>query len=240
MMLRAGTFFFRYRNALFPLVFSMLYFEKAWPVFHNEQAKIWEIFIGIAVALSGQTLRALTVGLVYIKRGGKNKQVYAEKLVQSGIFSHSRNPLYLGNLLILVGVGIVSNSLLFVVFGLPFFVFAYLSIIHAEENYLRNKFGQEFKDYCSRVNRIIPSLSGMGCTIRSMEFHWKRLIVKEYATPYAWIMGTTILIVRHQYHRWGYEGSKNSTIGAGIFLLFVTAAFFVVWYLKKHKILRPD
>ena len=240
MMLRAGTFFFRYRNALFPLVFSMLYFEKAWPVFHNEQAKIWEIFIGIAVALSGQTLRALTVGLVYIKRGGKNKQVYAEKLVQSGIFSHSRNPLYLGNLLILVGVGIVSNSLLFVVFGLPFFVFAYLSIIHAEENYLRNKFGQEFKDYCSRVNRIIPSLSGMGSTIRSMEFHWKRLIVKEYATPYAWIMGTTILIVRHQYHRWGCEGSKNSMIGAGIFLLFVTAAFFVVWYLKKHKILRPD
>ncbi len=240
MMLKAGTFFFRYRNAIFPLVFSMLYFEKAWPVFHNEQARIWEIFIGIAVTLSGQTLRALTVGLVYIKRGGKQKQVYAEKLVQSGIFAHSRNPLYLGNLLILIGVGIVSNSWLFVVFGLPFFVFAYLSIIHAEENYLRNKFGQEFKDYCSRVNRIIPNPSGMVNTIRSMEFHWKRLIVKEYATPYAWIMGTTILIVRHQYSRWGYEGSKNSIIGAGIFLLFVTAAFFVVWYLKKHKILRPD
>src|SRR4030067_651023 len=185
MMLKAGTFFFRYRNALFPLVFSLLYFERTWRVFHNEQAKMWETFFGIAVTLSGQTLRALTVGLVYIKRGGKNKQVYAEKLVQSGIFSHSRNPLYLGNLLILTGVGIVSNSWLFVAFGLPFFVFAYLSIIHAEENYLRNKFGQEFKDYCSRVNRIIPNLSGMGSTIRTMEFDWKRLIAKEHGEQHA-------------------------------------------------------
>lgn len=240
MMLKTGTIFFRYRNTLFPLVFSLLYFEKTWPVFHNEQAKIWEIFIGIAVTLSGQTLRALTVGLVYIKRGGRKKQVYAEKLVQSGIFSHCRNPLYLGNLLILTGVGIVSNSWLFIVFGLPFFLFAYLAIIHTEEDYLQNKFGQEFKDYCKRVNRIIPNFSGMGSTIRSMEFHWKRLIVKEYATPFAWIMGTTLLIIRHKYYRWGYEGSKNSIITLGIFLLFVTAAFFVVWYLKKNKILRPD
>ena len=182
-------------------------------------------FVGIAVTLSGQTLRALTVGLVYIKRGGRNKQVYAEKLVQSGIFSHCRNPLYLGNLLILTGVGIVSNSGLFVALGLPFLVFAYLSIIHAEENYLRNKFGQEFKDYCNRVNRIIPNLSGMVSTIRSMEFHWKRLVVKEYATPFAWIMGTAILIIRHIYHRWGYEGSKNSIIGLVIFSCLLRRPF---------------
>jgi len=240
MMLKTGPFFFRYRNALFPLVFVSLYFEKLWPISHNEQAIVWEIFIGIAVTLSGQTLRALTVGLVYIKRGGKKKQVYAENLVQSGIFSHCRNPLYVGNLLILTGVGIVSNSWLFIVFGLPFFLFAYLSIICTEENYLRNKFGEEFKDYCKRVNRIIPNFSGMGRTIKNMEFHWKRLIVKEYATPFAWITGTTILIIRHNYHRLGYEGCKNSTITLAIFLLFVTAAFFTIWYLKKHKILRPD
>ena len=73
-----------------------------------------------------------------------------------------------------------------------------------------------------------------------MEFHWKRLIVKEYATPFAWIMGTTLLIIRHNYYRWGYEGSKNSIITLGIFLLFVTATFFIVWYLKKNKILRPN
>ena len=115
MMLKTGTFFSG-TVMPFPAGLYVALLWKIWPIFHNEQAKIWEIFVGIAVTLSGQTLRALTVGLVYIKRGGKKKQVYAEKLVQSGIFSHCRNPLYLGNLLILAGVGIVANSWLFIAF----------------------------------------------------------------------------------------------------------------------------
>ena len=51
----------------------------------------------------------------------------------------AETPLYLGNLLILIGVGIAANSLPFVLFGIPFFLFAYLAIIHAEENYLGKK-----------------------------------------------------------------------------------------------------
>lgn len=239
-MIKIGTFFFRYRNVLFPLAFVLLFFENTWPIFHSEQAKLWEIIIGIAVSLNGQILRALTIGLVYIKRGGKKKQVYAKKLVQSGIFSHSRNPLYLGNFLILLGVGIVANSWLFIMLGIPFFLFVYLAIILAEEDYLGEKFGQEFKDYCKQVNRIIPKFSGMGRTIRSMEFRWKRLIVKEYATPFTWITGTTFLIIKHTYLRLGYEGSKSILLALSVFILLVTSAFFIIWYLKKNKILRSD
>ena len=138
-MVKIGNFFFRYRNALFPLVFVLLFLEGTWPVCDSKLVEMWEIVIGIIVALSGQILRVLTIGLAYIKRGGKKKQVYAEKLVQNGIFAHCRNPLYLGNLLILIGVGIAANSLPFVLFGIPFFLFAYLAIIHAEENYLGKK-----------------------------------------------------------------------------------------------------
>lgn len=237
MMIKIGTFFFRYRNILFPLAFVLLFFENTWPIFHNEQAKLWEIIIGIAVSLSGQILRALTIGLVYIKRGGKKKQVYAEKLVQSGIFSHSRNPLYLGNFMILLGVGIVANSWLFILLGIPFFLFAYSAIILAEEDYLEKKFGQEFKDYCKQVNRIIPKFSGIGRTIQSMKFRWKRLIVKEYATPFIWITGTTFLIIKHTYLR---QGSKSILLALSIFILIITSAFFIIWYLKKSKILKPD
>ena len=101
-MVKIGNFFFRYRNALFPLVFVLLFLEGTWPVCDSKLVEMWEIVIGIIVALSGQILRVLTIGLAYIKSGGKKKQVYAEKLVQNGIFAHCRNPLYLGNLLILI------------------------------------------------------------------------------------------------------------------------------------------
>ena len=240
MMVKIGNFFFRYRNALFPLVFVLLFLEGTWPVCDSEVVEMWEIVIGIIVALSGQILRALTIGLAYIKRGGKKKQVYAEKLVQDGIFSHCRNPLYLGNLLILIGVGIAANSLPFILLGIPFFLFAYLAIIRAEENYLGKKFGREFKDYCERVNRIIPNFSGIGNTVKGMEFNWKRLIVKEYATPFVWITGLTFLIIKDTYLDLGYEASKYIMWSLSILILVVTCAFFTAWYLKKSKLLRSN
>lgn len=238
MMVKTGTFFFRYRNILFPCVFVLLFFEGTWPVFNSEIAEIWEIIVGIAVAMSGQTLRALTIGLAYIKRGGKNKQVYAKNLVQNGIFAHCRNPLYLGNILILLGVGTAANSLPFHVIGVPFFLFAYLAIICAEENYLEKKFGQEFKEYCLRVNRLIPSFSGMRETVKGMEFQWKRLIAKEYATPFFWITGLMLLIMKDTYLDRGYGHSKHTLWGMSIFILLCTGAFFTAWYLKKSKVLR--
>lgn len=239
-MVKIGNFFFQYRNILFPWVFVLLFFEGTWPIFDSEQAEFWGIGAGIIIALSGQVLRALTIGLAYIKRGGKKKQVYAKKLVQNGIFAHCRNPLYLGNLLILIGVGIAANSLLFIVFGIPFFLFAYFAIIRAEEEYLEKKFGQEFKDYCKRVHRIIPKFSGIGTTIKNMKFRWKLLIIKEYATPFVWISGLVSLIIKDEYVDRGHEAGKHTLWVLSILFLFITFAFFTAWYLKKNKILHAN
>lgn len=233
MMVKTGNFFFRYRNALFPLVFALLFFEGTWPMFDNHHVEIWEIVIGTIIALSGQILRALTIGLAYIKRGGKKKKVYAEKLVQNGIFAHCRNPLYLGNILILLGVGIAGNSLLFILFGIPFLIFAYLTIISAEENYLGKKFGQEFEDYCKRVNRIIPNFSGIRNTVKGMEFNWKRLIVKEYATPFVWITGLTFLIMKDIFLDYGYDASKYTLWPLSILSMVVPVHFLLPGILKK-------
>ncbi len=122
--------------------------------------------------------------------------------------------------------------------GIPFLLFAYLAIIHAEENYLGKKFGQEFEDYCKRVNRIIPSFSGIGNTIKSMEFKWNRLVVKEYATPFVWIMGLTFLIMKDAYLDYGYDAGKYTLWPLSILSMVITGAFFVAWYLKKNKFLR--
>jgi len=140
MMVKIGNFLFHYRNALFPLVYVLLVF-KSLPVFPDYHVAA---LTGFFVASMGQIVRAVTIGLEYIIRGGRKRQVYADKLVQGGIFAHCRNPLYVGNFVILLGVGLASNSALFLCVAVPFFAFAYWAIIAAEENYLRNKFGQQF------------------------------------------------------------------------------------------------
>src|SRR5207249_3584830 len=106
MIVKIGKLLFHYRNGLFPLVYGLLVLksEPALPDYRVAS------LLGFLVGLLGQLLRAVTIGLEYIIRGGRNRQVYAEKLVQGGIFAHCRNPLYLGNVLIVVGVGLASNS----------------------------------------------------------------------------------------------------------------------------------
>lgn len=167
MIIKIGNFFFHYRNGLFPFAYALLFLPSRPLLADYRTAAI----AGLVVALTGQLIRAVTVGLDYIKRGGRDRQVYADRLVVGGIFAHSRNPLYVGNYLILLGVGLASNSLLFFSVAIPFFTLVYWTIIAAEENYLRNKFGGEFDAYCRRVNRLWPQFSGLGRTMASMEFN---------------------------------------------------------------------
>ena len=141
-MISIGNFFFRYRNFLFMFLYVALFIPSA-PLFSPEvfgaNYYIWPVVLGLIITVSGQLIRGATIGLAYIIRGGKEGKVYAEELVTSGIFNHCRNPLYVGNILMLCGVGVLSNSLLYVAVFIPFFLFVYQAIVLAEENFLRKK-----------------------------------------------------------------------------------------------------
>ena len=113
---------------------------------------------GALVALSGQAFRVLVIGLVYITRGGQNRQVWANALVDTGMFAHSRNPLYVANLLLFLGLALVHNGWAMYLIVLPFFVVAYVCIVAAEEAYLVERFGDAYAEYCRRVPRWMPSL----------------------------------------------------------------------------------
>jgi len=147
-MVKFGNLLFHNRNWLFPLFYIILFIPSP-EVFTNP---VTAMVIGFSITLLGQIIRIITIGLVYIVRGGRNRTVYADNLVTTGIFSHCRNPLYVGNILILAGLGVASNSIIFIAIATPLFIFFYQAIVRAEENFLRNKFGHEFTDYCSRVN----------------------------------------------------------------------------------------
>ena len=126
-MVPIGNFFFKYRNWLF-IIFYALLFVPGIPQLFTEKNfgnnYYWyPIIIGLIITVLGQAMRGATIGLAYIIRGGKDKKVYAEDLVTTGIFAHCRNPLYVGNILMIAGVGVLSNSLLYVVIMIPFFLF---------------------------------------------------------------------------------------------------------------------
>ena len=134
-MISIGNFFFKYRNWLFVVLYLLLFVPS--PMLFSEprfgpRFYLFSLILGLIVTIAGQLIRGATIGLAYIIRGGKEGKVYAESLVTSGIFSHCRNPLYLGNILMLLGVGVLANSLLYVVVVIPLFILIYHAIVLAE------------------------------------------------------------------------------------------------------------
>jgi protein-S-isoprenylcysteine O-methyltransferase Ste14 len=235
MMIQIGNFFFKYRNLLFILLYLALFIPSP-PIFSAEifgpAYYLWPIIIGLIVTVTGQLIRGATIGLAYIIRGGKDGKVYAEDLVTAGIFNHCRNPLYVGNILMLAGVGILSNSLLYLLVFIPFFLFVYQAIVLAEENFLRNKFGEKFNDYCRRVNRWVPDLRNLGKTFEGMHFKWKRWILKEYNTQYVWLSGITLILLLKYPGLTSYDTRLRNTLLI-VILAILLLLYLFIRYLKK-------
>lgn len=227
-MIRIGNFFFKYRNLIFILLYLALFIPSP-PIFSEvkfgPQYYLWPLTIGLIVTITGQLIRGATIGLAYIIRGGKDGKVYAEELVTNGIFHHCRNPLYVGNILMLTGVGILSNSLLYLLLFIPFFLFVYQAIVLAEEKFLAGKFGSAYTAYCKKVNRWIPDLRGIGRTFKGMRFNWKRWILKEYNTQYVWLSGITLIILLT------YDEVTGHDAGLRNLLLAIILPLLLLWYL---------
>jgi len=233
MMIRIGNFLFRYRNGLFPAVYLLLFLQGR-PLFTDYRLAA---LLGFFVASMGQLVRAVTVGLEYIIRGGRNRQVYAEQLVQGGVYAYCRNPMYVGNGLIVLGIGLASNSWLFMGVALPFFAFAYWAIVAAEENYLRQKFGKQFDDYCQRVNRFLPSVPAGGQQPGVARFNWRRVITAEYGSAYIWIAGLLLVSLKNAWLANCLTAHRPLVQSLLVSLVAVMLAYVVARVLKKSGLL---
>ena len=77
------------------------------------------------------------------------------KLVMTGIFSVSRNPLYLGGVCVLVGIALALNLPWVLLLLLPALVACHYVLIAPEERYLAAQFGEEYRTYAASVQRWI-------------------------------------------------------------------------------------
>jgi protein-S-isoprenylcysteine O-methyltransferase Ste14 len=239
-MIAIGNFFFTYRNGLFVILYILLFIPSVplfTPEINGKNYYLYPVIIGLVITVTGQIIRCVTIALAYIIRGGKDRKVYAEDLVTNGIFAHCRNPLYAGNILMLTGVGILSNSLVYVVVVIPVFLFIYHSIVLAEENFLRNKFGDQFNSYCDSVNRWFPSLKGIRKTFKNSRFNWKRYVIKEYNTFFLWLGGITLLLLLNYPQLTHFDKHLRNRLFFIIFPLLILGYLFVR-FLKKSGRLR--
>ena len=231
-MIAIGQFFFRFRNAIFPLVMlAAVLSARPHYSFGSEVMDSFVDLFGIAIILAGQTLRVITIGYEYIRRGGRDGQVYAEDLVQGGIFAHCRNPLYVGNILIATGFFVVLGRGWLILLGVPLILFIYSAIVSAEEDYLSRKFGGRYADYCERVNRWLPDWSGLRESLAPMRFNWQRVLVKEYKTIFAVL---AVLLLIQTWTRVAEAGmSEGQWVWAIVSATTLLAGYLLIRWLKK-------
>lgn len=121
-------------------VFAALYLWLAAPTWLSLTA-------GTVVLLPGLLLRTLASGHVR-----KNAV-----LTTTGPYAYTRNPLYLGSMIIGVGFTVASQSLWVLIALGVMFVLIYVPVVRSEEAYLRTNF-PEYGDYARRVPRFLPRL----------------------------------------------------------------------------------
>ena len=136
--------------------FALLYFWLAKPAWYS-------MALGAPVIAAGLLLRAFASGHVR-----KN-----EALTTSGPYAYTRNPLYLGSLLIGVGFVIAARSWWLGLALVVFFFAIYFPVILDEEAFLRGEF-PGFDEYARRVPRLFPRVSPPSArtSSRSAEFSW--------------------------------------------------------------------
>jgi protein-S-isoprenylcysteine O-methyltransferase Ste14 len=145
------TLIFKYRSFT-PIPFLLLMVWFARPTLAS-------MILGLFGVIAGEALRFWGVSIA----GSETRTtgtVGGTYLITNGPFAHVRNPLYLGNMLIYAGIGIMSLALfpwLFLV-AVAWFYLQYYLIVTREEEYLDATFGAEYATYCGAVRRFFPRL----------------------------------------------------------------------------------
>ena len=113
------------------------------------------VLVGVTIWLLGFALAFVAV--MQFRRAGTDvrTETPTEKIVDSGVFARSRNPIYLGAHMGTVGAAIALDSLWVLATLVPFYLVIRHGVVAREEAYLERKFGQAYLDYKARVRRWV-------------------------------------------------------------------------------------
>ncbi len=107
----------------------------------------------------------------------QDNNLRAEKVVASGPYRRVRNPLYLGNILMAFGMGLLASRVGFLLIVMGNLIFC-LRLIGLEESNLQKEQGQSYLKFCRLVPRLWPSLQPR-LPDSGLRPHWKQAFVGE-------------------------------------------------------------
>ena len=179
-----GDFLFKYRT-YFPLVLILMggfiIMIKPFGINQNNDLFLSGFLKGSAiyVGLLGLFVRAYTIGYAKKHTSGRNTAVgqVAESLNTEGIYSLTRNPLYLGNYLMWISLAMLTGFIGFVVLVTLIFWIYYERIVFAEEQFLRTKFGSHYLDWTKETAAFVPK--HLKFKKNTTSYNWKDVLKRE-------------------------------------------------------------
>jgi protein-S-isoprenylcysteine O-methyltransferase Ste14 len=202
----SGQFLFRWRGYLplvfLALVFASLYYDYGSLSSGGVADEAWT-FCCFFVGLFGILIRVLTVSFVpYNTSGRKTDQPYAGRLNKTGMYSLSRNPVYLGNFFTFLAPILFARNWWLTALYLPVFLLYHERIISAEEKFLLGKFGEEYREWVNNTPVFFPDFSLWKKNDRP--FCWKTAYRRESISLFTLVATIWSLELFRDYltHRW--------------------------------------
>ena len=230
-----GGWLFRWRSYL-PLgmigIFLLALRGYEYPGHSEYLDELWEVSC-LIVSFLGLGIRAFTVGHAPRGTSGRNtREQVADTLNTSGAYSVVRNPLYLGNFFMGLGIALFAHLWwLALIYMLVFWIY-YERIIFAEEAYLRNKFGDEYLSWAGATPAFFPKFSNYRKP--DLPFSVRNVLKREYNGFFAVILVMFVLeAVGDLIYAGKFENDLMWDVLLGIgFLVWTTLRM-----LKKHTVL---
>lgn len=143
------------------------------------------LLTGASLALLGIFLRAWAAG--HLEKD--------QRLSMTGPYAYTRNPLYLGSLLIGLGFSLAGRSWILALAFSVFFASIYQPVMRQEEQRLLSQFGETYREYAERVPLLFPR--GRGGAGLGQGFCWKRYRRnREYQAALGYIAGIIFLALK--------------------------------------------
>lgn len=185
---RQGRWFFRWRSYVLlgfsPLI--MLIIAKPEPIEANfgQLADSTYEAACIALAFVGFAIRVFTIGFVPAGTSGRNARgQIADTLNTTGLYSLTRNPLYLGNAVSVMAVALFTQDFYFTLLMLLFLIVYLERIIATEESFLTQKFGDAYQRWSAETPAFLPRLSGWKRP--ELPFSLRNVLRREYSGFFA-------------------------------------------------------
>jgi len=128
--------------------------------FHFEVTyNTYRLILGLGTCLLCFAAFLRTWGTAYLQADVmRDQRVRTERLLADGPYRHVRNPLYLGNILMAIAIGLMASRLGFVLLSVGMTVFVVRLLLREESELLHDQ-GEPYRRYCSAVPRLFPSIT---------------------------------------------------------------------------------